>query len=93
MNSVILILPKFHFWLQVDIADVSDEIHTYALLPQESCDSIPWLQMSTDSITIATADPRVESFAWRVVASDEKSVISSKSSCRRVYYVDTNSSE
>ncbi|XP_022288369.2 iron-sulfur cluster assembly factor IBA57, mitochondrial-like [Crassostrea virginica] len=74
-KEIISLFKKYKIRKKVDIAEVSDEFHSYAALPSERSGERLRLPLKEGEITLVQPDPRLEEFGWRIVARDQSMVM------------------
>ncbi|KAK3105885.1 hypothetical protein FSP39_007893 [Pinctada imbricata] len=76
VTEFIKTMKKYKIRKKVDITDVTGELQSYAVTPQDSYDNIPWLPINQESVIAAEADPRLQTFGWRVISPDQSYITS-----------------
>ncbi|XP_048747304.2 putative transferase CAF17 homolog, mitochondrial [Ostrea edulis] len=79
-KEIIKLFRKYKIRKKVDIAEVSDDFQTFAVLPSQEQSDRAWLPMKQGEITLCCPDPRLEAFGWRIVASDQSAVLAATES-------------
>ena len=59
---------------QIDIADISDSLHVFAVLPPSGSSDGTFLSMEQASVYRTDLDPRVSSFGRRILSSNEDDI-------------------
>ena len=76
-SDFIKLLKRYKIRKKIDIADISDSLHVFAVLPPSGSSDGTFLSMEQASVYRTDLDPRVSSFGRRILSSNEDDIFKS----------------